>query len=40
MTYLWLDQYQIDEQHDKIMLNIFVGKALASRTLCEPHTFA
>ena len=40
MTYLWLDQHQIDEQHDEIMLDIFVGEALAAWTLCETHTFA
>ena len=40
MTYLWLDQHQIDEQYDKIMLDVFVGEAFAAWTLCEPHTFA
>jgi len=38
-TYLWLYQYQIDEKHNEIMLDIFVGKVLAARTLCEPHAF-
>lgn len=37
---MWLDQHQIDEQHDEIMLNVFVGEAFAAWTLCEPHTFA
>ena len=40
MTYLWLDQHQIDEQHDEIMLDIFVGEAFAAWTLCKPHTFS
>jgi hypothetical protein len=38
-TYLWLDQHQVDEQHDEIMLHIFVGEAFAAWTLCETHTF-
>jgi hypothetical protein len=37
---LWLDQHQINEQHDEIMLDIFVGEAFAAWALCEPHTFA
>ena len=40
MDYLWLDEDQINEEHNKVMLYIFVGEALASRTLREPHTFA
>jgi len=40
MTYLWLDQHQIDEQYDEVMLDVFVRKAFAARTLCEPHTFS
>lgn len=39
-TYLWLDQDQIDEQHDEIMLDVFVGEAFAAWTLCEAYTFA
>lgn len=39
-TYLWLDQHQINEQHDEIMLDIFVGEAFAAWTLRETHTFA
>ena len=38
--YLWFDQDQIDEQHHKVMFDIFVGKALASRTLGQPNSFA
>ena len=38
--YLWFDQNKIDKQHDKIMLDIFIRKALASRALRESHTFA
>jgi len=33
-TYLRLDQDKINEQDDKIMLDIFVGKVFAVRTLC------
>ena len=40
MTYLWLNQHQVDEQHDEIMLDVFVGEAFAAWTLCEPHAFA
>lgn len=39
-TYLWLDQHQIDEQHDEIMLDVFVGEAFAAWALRETHTFA
>lgn len=38
--HLRLDQDKIDEQHDKIMLDIFICEALAARTLCQAHTFA
>lgn len=38
IAYLLLDQSQIDKQHDEIMLNVFIGKTLASRTLCKPDT--
>lgn len=34
-SYLWFDQDQIDEQDNKIMLDIFVCKTLASRALCQ-----
>lgn len=40
MTYLWLNQHQVDEQHDEIMLDVFVGEAFAAWTLRETHTFA
>jgi hypothetical protein len=33
-SYLWFDQDQIDEKNNKIMLDIFVCKTLASRALC------
>ena len=39
-SYLGLDQHQIDEQNDHIMLDIFVGEALAPRTLRQSHTLA
>jgi len=39
-TNLRLDQHQIDKQHHKIMLDIFVREALAARTLRQPHAFA
>jgi hypothetical protein len=39
-TYLRLDQDQIDEQHDKVMLDILVGKAFAPWALRESHAFA
>jgi hypothetical protein len=34
-SYLRLNQHQINKQHDKVMLNILVGEALAARTLRE-----
>jgi len=34
-TDLGLHEHQIDEQHHKVMLHIFVRKALTSRTLCQ-----
>ena len=36
---LWLDEYQVDELHYEIVLNVFVGKTLAPWTLSEPDTF-
>jgi len=32
---LWLDQNQINKEHDKVMLDVLVGEAFASRTLRE-----
>lgn len=40
MTHLRLDQNQVDEEHHKIMLDVFVGKSLASGTLRETHALA
>jgi hypothetical protein len=39
-TYLRLDQDQINEQHDKVMLDILVGKAFAPWALRESYAFA
>lgn len=39
-THLWLYQDQIDEEHNIVMLDVFVGKALAPRTLCQSHIAA
>jgi hypothetical protein len=33
ITHLRLNQDQINEKHDEVMLDIFVGEAFASRTL-------
>ena len=35
-----LDQDQIDEEDDKIMLDILVGEAFAAWTLGQPNTFS
>ena len=40
VSYLWLDQNQINEQHNKVMLDVLVGELLAARTLCQAYTFA
>lgn len=39
-TYLRFDQYQIDEEDNIIMLNIFIGESLAVWTLREAYTLA
>lgn len=39
-AHLRLDQHQVDEQHDVVMLNVFIGEALAIWTLCQSDTFA
>lgn len=39
-TYLRLDQYEVNKQHDKVMLDVFVGELLAARTLCQSHALA
>jgi len=33
-AYLWLDQNQINEEHNIIVLNVFISKSFAVRTLC------
>ena len=35
-----LDQDQVDEQDDKVMLDIFVGETLAIGALSEPDSFS
>lgn len=40
MAYLRLDQDEVDEQHDKIMLDVFVSEPLASWTLCQPDALS
>ena len=35
LAYLRLHKHQIDKQHDKIMLHIFIRKPLTPRTLCQ-----
>lgn len=39
-THLRLDQNQVDKQYDKVILDVFVRKVLAARTLCQAHAFA
>ncbi len=39
-THLGFDQDKINEEHDEIMFNIFVCKALAVRTLRQSDTFS
>jgi len=39
MTYLRLDQDQIDKQNHKIVFDVFIRKALASRALRETDSF-
>lgn len=36
-THLWFHQDQINEEHNVIMLDVFVGETLASWTLCQSH---
>lgn len=40
MSYLRLDQDQVNEQHNKVVLDVLVGELLAARTLCQAHTLA
>ena len=37
---LWLDQHEVDEEHNIVMLDILVGKSLTVRTLGKANTFA
>lgn len=39
-AYLRLDQHQVDEQHHEVVLDVFVGEALAPRALRQPHALA
>ena len=39
-VYLRFDEDQINEDNHIIVLDIFVGKALAPWTLCQSHPFA
>lgn len=39
-SYLWFDQDQVDEDHDKVIFDVFVGEALAARALRQSHAFA
>ena len=39
-AYLRLNQHEIDEQHDKVVLDIFVGELVALRALRQPYAFA
>jgi hypothetical protein len=39
-TYLRLDKDEINEDHDEIMLDVFVREPLAARTLRKTHSFA
>ena len=38
-AYLRLDENKVDKKHHKVMLDILVGEALASRTLGQSNTF-
>jgi hypothetical protein len=39
-SHLRFDQHQIDEQHNVIMLDIFVGETFALWALSQPDAFA
>jgi hypothetical protein len=39
-TDLWFDEDKINEENNKVVLHIFVCKALAMWTLCQTNTFA
>lgn len=37
LTYLWFHKHQINEQHDKVVLDILIREALATGTLCQSY---
>jgi hypothetical protein len=39
-TYLGLDQDKINEEHNEIMLDVFIGKSLAMGALGQANSFA
>lgn len=39
-THLRLDQYQVNEEHHEVMLDVFVREQLAARALREAHALA
>lgn len=39
-AYLGLNEHQVNEEHDKVIFNVFVGKPLAPRALRQSHTLA
>lgn len=38
-THLRLDQNQVDKQNHKVILDVFIGEALAPRALRQAYTF-
>lgn len=40
MAYLWLDQDQVDEEHDKVMLDVLVAEAAAVAAHCQADVVA
>lgn len=40
LSYLWLDQDQVDEQDNKVMLDVLVGEPFAARALRQAHALA
>lgn len=39
-SYLRFDKHEVDKDHDKVILDIFVGEPLAARTLRQSDAFA
>jgi hypothetical protein len=39
-AYLGFDKHQVNEQHNEVIFDIFVGKSLATRALRQSHTLA